>query len=375
MAIYGNYINDYSKTQAMSFMEFFEFLHESDLEMNSIFERAEITCLFEAKNSTALSTVVAPEGISSDPEKVRIHVIAKIKELVTKFINMVKEAFKKLSDKLKDLYANTNFVDKYVSKYKDKVTYDNMQIARKNGWNGLPKTLPCINQLCSTKDSDLYMNKVYNANDAYNEKVELEEKDIEDIVSAKDLSEAKEKYKKFKEELQKVKGNLLSCDVETQQNRLERNNKSKDKINYTFNRMNVIDNWYAITVDNNGNENFYYPDKELFEKTKYLAENGQKETKNISQESKYVINNLKIDKDVHKANLKNTGEKGDDNKQILILYYKAKYEYASLQIQYMTQLSKAIINIIHKQHSMAINVYMQFVSAYNQYCNKTQEEA
>lgn len=360
MAVYGNTIFfEEINENAMSPLDFIEFLQESDYEMDKIFNRFNLLNLSEAEN-TSLSVINNKNYYES--EEVKKTFIEKVKDIIKKFIDMVKKLFNDIYEKLHKFYIETNFVDKFVSRYKDKVTYINLQKALDNGWPGLTGSYPVINRVCDITDSDLYRFK-----DSENS-VKIDDNDFDSIIKAENLEEAKENYEKFKEKLEQFKKESLEsvddfkmgqwfCDI---------------GINITDKESRK---WYGcygkLVID----EEHYMPSPKHFMMTKVFAETGEGKIKNIRQDGKRMLSNLKLEKEILNDNMKSFKKNGNNStsenevNQCNILYYKSKYEYAASYISRMTNIISSIIKIIKEEHTIALKTYMQFVSAINKFAN------
>lgn len=361
MAIYGSMIKENVVFgHAMSLEEFFDFIQESDKQMEIMFEKTDlIQVLKEENTSLSIPTKISFDG---DPETVKKTVIQKIKDLVDKFVQMVKEAFANLAKKLQEAYNNANFVDKFVSKFSDKVTFENLKIAKSKGWKGVPTSIPMINKFADAKDSKLYENM----NDEYyknNTAINLD-KDIRPIVNSKNLEEAKEKYNQFVEKLNKVKEEEKR---ETSSSYIISKNLDQ---RFDFKGDAILKAYFVISTDQS-DDSHYYPIPEGFAKTKKFAEEGQSLIKQVSQGSNAAINNLKLEKGASLNNLKSAkGTNSSDNaeiNQINILYCKAIYQNASQRVSVASKILRAVLGILRMQHRVAIQGYMQYVSAINRF--------
>ena len=106
-----------------------------------------------------------------------------------------------------------------------------------------------------------------------------------------------------------------------------------------------------------------------------MAENGQKLIRDVRQFGKKMISALKVDKkESELTNMKsykkggsNYNENDEEGNVISMLYYKAKYEYASVFISLSQKMTSLVLSIMKNQHKHAIKFYMSIVSAINKY--------
>lgn len=352
MAVFGNLVTEQSESISMD--SFMNFLEEATLEVNSIFERASMIEIIREGNELAIPNNVMDQ-YSFDSEKVKKTIVEKAKEIWKKFCDAVKTAFENLSKKLTEMYLNTNFEDKILSKFKDKVTYDNLKKCKDAGWAGVPTSCPQVQKIASPMDSRMYR-------DLTDDDTINISKDIDPILNCGDLDKAKEIYKDFKEKLSKFSE---ESDRETSGLYMYSNNidilGQKDPREFFF----------TVSTDRPVDDNHYFPTAEAFSKTKQLAENGQKMIKDYRMQGKASIKLLKGNQDLEMNNLKNfkganKEEKSEEN-QIKILYYRARYGFTVAYIKRSQKVLSAVIGVLQKQHNVAIKSYMYYTSAIARY--------
>lgn len=353
MAIYGNSIATMSLTEdkMISISEMFNFINESDMEMACMFERANIIQIIKEDNTE----IAIPKEMdySTNPETVKKTVIEKVKDLVSKFITFVKTSFQKLVESIQKFYLEHNINDSFFSKWKDKVTWNNLLIAKDKGWNGIPITIAMPGKPANISDSGFYRDIYENLGVA----IDIE-KDINPIVLAEDYPKSKELYDIFVEKNSKFKKEIEK--------------REKDFI-YGARAQQNGSAYFRIGPDRHkvGAMTYYYPDGKGFIATKTFAENGQKHIKELQFGSKEVIKQMNLSKDVELNNMKsykkggaNESEDKEINK-IEILYYRARYEFASTMIFCKSKIMQTIINCLKDQHKNAMQCYMYFIRAYH----------
>lgn len=367
MAIYGNsaYATmSLTEDKMVSVSEMFNFINESDMEMACMFERANIVQIIKEDN-TELAIPTNVED-SSNPETVKKTVIEKVKELINKFISFVKTSFQKLVEGLKKFYIEHNIQDSIISKWKDKVTWENLQMAREKGWKGCPITSPMIGKHASVTESGLYQN-------IYENNIKVE-KDIDPIILAEDYSNAKKIYDSFK-----VKCNNFKKEVEI----VESPDIYKWRADFDLDVGRSGTTYFIITATQHevGGVKYYYPNKDGFISTKSFAETGEKKIKELQFGAKDAIKQMNLSKDVELNNMKsykNGGSNVSEDKEInkiSILYYKARYEYASTMIFMKSKIMQSVIKVLKEQHQYAIKCYGHFISAYHISQKKVVKEA
>ena len=382
MAVYGNIIMEQNRSMDMS--DFIDFFQETTSQLELMFERANVIQSLKEANVLLedVPAAVKPVVTNSEPEKVKKTLLEKVKEIWVKFVQMVKNAFEKLANAIHNKYMEINFVDKIVSKNKNIVTFENLKKAKENGWVGMPTNVPMINKIADPTDSKLYKDmELYNIQSNNNSKSTTSadfdnlistEDDIDPILSAESLEDAKEKYKKFEEKLKKFNEDKKR---ENKSGNYTRNSfASADPTSFwsSKNAKGVEHAYFTITNIKSEDGKYYMPSSDGFLRTKELAEKGQFIIKNIKNSSQIAIKNLKGEKDIEMNNLKSYQKSKVDSEanQIIILYYKAKYMYSKSYISRMTKIMNTVLSIIREQHIIAINAYIHYVKAIKKYCKQ-----
>lgn len=358
----GVYSRPIMEEKIISFEEFVEYFQESDYQMRMMFEKEELVYSIQEANDSELqlpSIVRNVEFTAGEPEKVKKTLIEWIKETFSKFIQAIKDLFDKVSKAIYDFYMRTNFIDDIVSKFKDKVTYQNLEKARDKGWKGLSVEK---GELLINREADTYLSDLSISSDR-DYIVKVEEEDFTSIIRAKDLNDAKEQYNKFKEKLTKFKSRIMfdtPIDLTIRMSS-SMNSSLDDYIGF-----------YGKVLDQE--KKYYFPATKQFALTKQFAESGQKRIKEIKEHNKnlakglneqksFFLNNMNLFKNKDSSN--NTGDKETD--QINILYYKAQYEYSSAYIMRVKRVINSLTSVLKNQHRIAIRTYTVMAMAVNKY--------
>ena len=372
MSIYSNFMSSEISNKINtinSFESFLNFVYESNNEVESIFEQFDYLIEGDTQLSVIKQSNTNDESKSDDnAEKVKKTIIQKIKELFDTFVGFVKKIFINLSEIIKKKYMETNLSDKFFSRYKNIVKFNNLQTAREKGWKGIPINIPSIGRLCDYKDSSFYryIIKYINEGEEPIESYINIEKDIDPIIHADDLTQAKEIYKEFENKLSKFDTSEDEFDIQ-----LNSNERSSSGI---FNSKIPENPLFATTNDRSSDGKFYYPNIELFATNKMLAEEGERKIKELRAGGNDTIKNMKTMK--VKSELKNmksfkkggiNSSKDKESDAINILYYKAKYKFASAVVKRQSSIIKLIISVIKKQQFFAIQNYLLYVQAIKKY--------
>lgn len=362
MSIYGNgFMREQEPVVTMEmFMDFFT---ESTIQMELMFERANIIQTLREENTELAIPISIDFSKSSDSEKVKKSVIEWAKEVFKNFVKAVKDLFNKVAESIHKLYLNTNFIDKIVSRYKDTVTYENLEKIKEKGWPGLPTSYPLINKYPDVRDSALYR---YGDSDDSSLNVLIDHDSvILPIGTAQTLDEAKEAYSKFSEKLEKLEKSTKHDDSDTS---ISFSNEFKAKL--TDNYDLVFYGCFGTTLED---KNHYMPAKNQFMFTKDFAEKGEAKIKEIRDGYKFIINKHEITRDIELSNMKSFRPKGsnhisdEDVNQINILYYKARYKYAGAIVKRLSKIIKSIITIIKQEHIIAIRTYSKLAKDITHY--------
>lgn len=364
MGVYTRPLN-MTQNKIISFEEFVDYFQESDYQIRMMFEKEELVYSIQEANDSELqlpSIVRNVEFTAGEPEKVKKTLVEWVKETFSNFIKAIKDLFDKVSKTVYDFYMRTNFIDDIVSKFKDKVTYPNLQTAQSKGWKGLSieKGESVINRLVDTNVSTLKNDKDWSDEGIADDEF-FKEDDFEAIIKAQDLNDAKEEYRKIKEKLEKFKS------------RKERENKFAYEIrmNKGADENTIYTGFFGNYTDKD--HKYYFPAPKQFTLTKKFAETGQSEIKKIREVHKFLTKGLEDQKSVLLNNMNSYKKDGSNNiddketNQINILYYKAQYEYSSAYISRTKRVVNTLISLIKDQHRIAIRTYTVMAMAVNKY--------
>lgn len=367
MSVYSSSVCDYRYNEAktVSLDQLDRFIQESNEFVFNLFNENSLFGIMEAEVALTLNT--------NKVEETKKSIIQRIKDLFSKFIGFVKGAFAKLADKLQEIYNKTNFVDKFVARYKNIVIWENVEKLKEAGWKGLSTSTPMVGTPVSINDTMLF--------DSESEKrLEEFEKYFNQIISSNSSDDAKNVYNNFSKDLKEYKNRISKDSYE----RMSFNKSLKISFaDIDFNMAvltpdeyeKLLNSRYFAVSNVSEDEKTYFPIKNYFTTTKYMAENGQKLIRDVRQFGKKMISRLKVDKkESELTNMKsykkggsNYNENDKEENIINMLYYKAKYEYATVFISLSQKMTSLILNIMKSQHKHAIKFYMSIVSAINKY--------
>ena len=367
MSVYSSSVCDYRYNEAktVSLDQLTRFIQESDEFVFNLFDENSLFGIMEAEATLLLNT--------NKVEETKKSIIQRIKELFSKFIGFVKGAFAKLADKLQEVYNKTNFVDKFVVRYKNIVIWENVEKLKEAGWKGMSTSIPMVGTPVSIKDTLLF--------DSESQKqLEEFEKYYNQIITSNSSDDAKQIYNTFSKRLKEYKERISEdkyyrmslrknmqigfADIDLRMATLTPDEYEK-----------LLNSRYFAISNVSEDEKMYFPIKKYFITTKYMAENGQKLIRDVRQFGKKMISVLKVDKKeselVNMKSYKNGGSNYNENDKegniISMLYYKAKYEYASAFISLSQKMTSLVLSIMKNQHKYAIKFYMSIVSAINKY--------
>ena len=367
MSVYLSSVCDYRYNEAktVSLDQLDRFIQESNEFIFNLFNENSLFGIMEAEATLTLTT--------NKVEETKKSIIQRIKELFSKFIGFVKGAFAKLADKLQEVYSKTNFVDKFVVRYKNIVIWENVEKLKEAGWQGIPTSIPMVGTPVSINDTLLF--------DSESQKqLEEFEKYYNQIITSNSSDDAKQIYNTFSTRLDEYKERISKDNY----HRMSLNKSMKISFADIDLKMatltpdeyeKLLNSRYFAISNVSEDEKTYFPIKNYFTTTKYMAENGQKLIRDVRQFGKKMISALKVDKkESELTNMKsykkggsNYNENDKEGNIISMLYYKAKYEYASAFISLSQKMTSLVLSIMKNQHKHAIKFYMNIVSAINKY--------
>lgn len=371
MAVYGNLLKSVNEGvhENVSFDQLFNFIYESDNEVNLMFERANLITILKEEN-TSLAIPKSIEDYTSNPEQVKKKFVDKIKDIVNKFVSWFITSIKDLKYKVNEFYVKHNFQDDFLSKWKSKVTWDNLQKAIKNGWEGIPNNIPSILVPVNLSDTKI----VDRLNDIFKDTNTLIES-MKDSNSEDELNKIEDEVNTLIEKLKdETRENILFSESEFME--MKRNIKVRLS---KFRNGNVMPFLGYFVDSGTKDENKYYPQQFAFDNNKYFGENGQKEMKTIKGEQSLSIKLVKdisktYEKDILKEKQKQFSK--DENNFVLKAEYTAcKYYYQSLSlfIKAASQSLNGLMGVLASQHKAAVQNYILYVHAINKFCTVTEK--
>lgn len=313
--------------------------------------------------------------IKDAQEKVQKTFFQKVKEIFIKVITVIKDFFKKIYNNIHDMYMNTNLKDAFWSRYKDKVTYPNLEKAKENGWKGLPAKTILIGKIWDTSDSDFFklLSKPNSREDEYDEYyINDILQYIDKIQGAKDDSELEsimEKIEEWKKRhssrskywdnyLSAISGPILDSQVKYFDN---------GDINMPF-----------INEPAKAGESHIMPTVRSFAIIKKLAEEGQRLQKDQAYSNKVNLKGIKDEKAVIKslnANDKKAYEDDPFMQKKLMYELKAKMAYINIYYTYCVNACRTVGRVVSMQYKYSIQAYIKFIMAIRHYVLKEKAAA
>lgn len=367
MSVYSSSICDYRYNEAktVSLEQLDRFIQESNEFVFNLFNENSLFGIMEAEAALTLNT--------NKVEETKKSIIQRIKDLFSKFIGFVKGAFAKLADKLQEVYNKTNFVDKFVARYKNIVIWENVEKLKEVGWKGMSTSTPMVGTPVSINDTLLFDSEA-------EKQLEEFEKYYNQIITSNSSDDAKQIYNTFSNRLDEYKERIskdnyyrMSLNKNMEISFADIDLKMATLTPDEYEKL--LNSRYFAVSNVSEEEKTYFPIKNYFTTTKYMAENGQKLIRDVRQFGKKMISALKVDKkESELTNMKsykkggsNYNENDKEGNVISMLYYKAKYEYASVFISLSQKMTSLVLSIMKNQHKHAIKFYMSIVSAINKY--------
>lgn len=362
MAVYGKLIksvNEGESYENVSFDQLTEFIYESDNEMNLMFEKANLIAILKEENTSLAIPKSIDYSNAANPEQVKKKFSEKIKELFNKFLDWVKTAFENLKSKVTEFYLEHNLQDDFLSKWKNKVTWDNLETAKKKGWKGIPNSIGSVIEPVNINDTRLL--------NLYSDHF----KELSDQIDKLSDCESEDSLNKIED---KIKG--IINNINDRENRLLIS--QADKIirdrNSSIMAGSKQNPFIGIISNSNAPDNHYYPDKLLFTNNKHFAETGQKEIKNIKVSGNHSVELVKdvilSSQKIMLNNSKENYKEDKDNLQNKINYLICKYRYtsSSLFIKLSSKAMNGMVGALWKQHKVAVQNYLLYVQAISRYC-------
>ena len=272
-------------------------------------------------------------------------------------IIMIKKLINTVKEKVTNFYLNTNMKDALMAKTKTKVSWENLEKAKEKGWIGIPKNVGMVNRLVNFQDSHFF-----DPSDDL-KKLMVPEKEIDEILESESIESAKEKSKKIKEKLKHLR--IKAMNLEQAQKYMITNDwDSKDGL---FGKG-VENAFFAISTIDGGDNNHYYPNKDLFLKTCDVALRGESMVKNMKYENGGYIRSLKEMQNINFRNIISTAkEDKSDRQKLQMIYYKTKFDHYAASIFNFNKIINGVANMFIVQHRMATAVYLMMFKAIVKY--------
>lgn len=309
---------------------------------------------------------------SNIEEKVKKTFFQKVKQIFEKVIKAIKDFFKGIYNKIHDFYMNTNLKDKALSKYKDKVTYPNLQKAKENGWKGLPKSIPLpgkiwdisdskfFEDLGEDKDNDNNLTSDRNPNKILNV--------IDKIMSAESEEDMMIQYKEVERLVERQKDRKWLYDDVLD---MLSGPATDWNIKYFQNGDANIPLCYPGNYDKKAP--YYFPTMSLFANCKKLAEEGERLQKDLKLDNKLNLKGIKDEKAVLKSfneNDKNAYKNDPLMTKKLTYKYKAQMQYVSIYYQRAFKVCQNVAKVVAIQYKYSIQGYVHFIMAITKYVLK-----
>lgn len=381
MSIYGGSL---CEEKSISIEEFSDLLVESDNQIESMFKRFNLLNE-DGEQNKSTGTELALGNQFNKPIQIKKTIFSKIKELIVKFAKMCKEFFIKVAETIHKKYMETNFQDQWIKRYRNIMTFKNLEKAKENGWEGYSEADTVIGRPANVMDTDFYKdlslmydtsenitNLIFSRRSTGNKNLDLKgigfsridpKEDIDPIIKSDSIEQSEEKYEKFKDKLKEFRSlsNSINNLTDSENDLLDPKYKGGEMPWFT----------YAKPED----ENAKYPiSPQLFVINCTFAQEGEKKIKEIRMAGKNVVKNFNMEKDLLLDNMKES-DKAVDNElaKKFSLYYKAKYEYASAFIYRVKQSIMMALKIIKIQHKVAIAWYMKSVKIIKKYVKNPEQ--
>ena len=289
--------------------------------------------------------------ISISESNIITSLVSKIKDMIEKFIKFIKDSWTKLQKRVNDIYMENNFTDKFFQKYKDLVTWENVQKAIQGGWTGLSKDTRQIKRFVSIKDSKF--NQLIEQSDSKDkDALSLFGSYTDKIFQSTNLEEAESYYEKCKEEIRKI------TDEKSQENKKNLKNRLEQEL-YETPKLIIINK-----------KQFQVPVEKCFLNTKKFTEEGQSERKKISVQYKDALKLLKIEKLKRRKAFKNTKKStNNEEAQIELLGAKANYQFIVAYIKRLSAINSSILSLLRDQYYHSIRNYLEYKKGIEKYAN------
>lgn len=349
MGIYGNSIsmnNTSIVEDVMNPMEFVMFCTESVHEVDLMIERVNITSITEA-------SMIKNENI----EKIKKVIIEKIKKIYNEFVKGAKVLVNKIKEKILNLYLNTSVKDALMSTSKSVVKWENLEkIITAGKWKGLRKAKDyVVGTLVDFKDSSYYSPEGPDMRELI-----IKDGEIEAILKCKSMDEALEIRENLKKRFDQLK-------YEAPYRETYNNYYMLNDMRYLGSEWDEYGQNQYLYYDKHGNGHednnyrYYYPTKEMFDRTCEFVWKGQSTIKKMKFERFNFIKDIeKENKDIfeylNKAKTDNVEKTEAD--RINLLYYKTLLDYYNTKIYIEHYILNAVMKSLAFQYKQAIKTYL-----------------
>lgn len=294
----------------------------------------------------------------------------RLKAMLYSFLKWVKSIWDKLLETVRkalDKVRETAVKDKALSLLFDKLSYDDIDKARDNGWKGLSyeKTVMCVP--ANIIDSEIIRKNRKHSED----NIKNIGNDINDIIQTQDIEKAKELYESVKTKCEDVLN--------------DRNNNVHDwnTIEFSRNLSGGIARAFGknpdfrglfvyMRVKNSNYPEFGYPDREQFDNCKLLALKGETYVNDIRKN--YYNNYIKGIEEFINADINNILDAkiedykyGSDTNQIFGYYNKAMLISDKTQLTLRQRILTEVIQIINLQIKNSLKSYVAMFTSVKAY--------
>ena len=283
-----------------------------------------------------------------------------IKNLLNKLIITIKNLFNKFIEKIQSIYLNTNFKDKYFSRFKQLITEKNYNSAKENGWNGFTKKNVLILKLPTfdegAEDEFIPVSAIFDRGTNFSSNFEYAKKNgqelINKILDSKSTDELNRNKKNFKNRLE-VYYNDINTIIGFD------NEEKYSQIRSYLNQNNYI----GIPHLYNGT-NWFPNNFSSLKQTIFLATEGEQNIKKLKLNNNKYLNSLKNQFKV----LKN--QEIDANATIYQREgFKCTLQLYQYLMKYLAFKSKIIYEIYGIYYKESIGTYITLYNGIKKYAS------
>ena len=340
MGLYGNKFLDTGYFN-ISISEFFDHLDQQEI-------------LFE--DTFALATVDQKDKINTDSiEETKKKLLDIIKNIFNKVVTFIQDIIKGFIKFIEFIEEKINR-DEIVKKFGKGVTWDAIQNAMNNGWEGIPTDLPYADisqdQLIQNMDVFTIIAGEITANKEFD--LEVLKKDIEKIKDMKSITDARSAYNDHVNTINQIRPDIMKLSQQYQ-----------------------VDKKVYISRDQKNGK--YKITQQIFHMIENSSINSRSIIKNIKEQGKKVTDRIESEqikplKREIENNLKATG----DNAEFLKIenyYLKTKLAYNNLILQNTLNGINVIVKETKNKISINTRVYLYIASHISKYNKKDNKES